>query len=73
MESGRYRAFRLALKRARVDADLTQVVLAGRLRKPQSFVSKYEQGERNLDVLEFVAVAKAIGIDPCEFLRNILK
>jgi transcriptional regulator with XRE-family HTH domain len=61
------------LKRARVDAGLTQVALAGRLRKPQSFVSKYEQGERSLDVLEYVAVARAIGLEPFDFLRDILK
>jgi hypothetical protein len=73
VEAGRYRAFRLALKRARVDAELTQVQLAGRLKKPQSFVSKYETGERQLDVLEFVEVAQALRLDAPDFLRRILK
>jgi transcriptional regulator with XRE-family HTH domain len=67
----RYRAFRLALRSARREAGLTQAQLAKRLRRPQSFVSKYEQGERRLDVVEFVDVAAALGMDPAAFLRNI--
>ena len=47
--------------------------LADRLRKPQSFVAKYEGGERRLDVVEFVAVAQAIGADPLRILRALLK
>jgi hypothetical protein len=39
-------------------------VLADRLQRPQSFVSKFETGERHLDVLEFVELCEAIGIDP---------
>ena len=54
---------------ARKKADLTQVEVAERLGKPQSFVAKYEGGERRLDVIEYVAVAKAIGIDPASLLR----
>jgi transcriptional regulator with XRE-family HTH domain len=53
---------------ARKKADLTQVEVAERLGKPQSFVAKYEGGERRLDVIEYVAVAKAIGIDPASLL-----
>ena len=51
----------IAARRSRA---LTQVDVAERLGKPQSFVSKYERGERRLDVVEFLEVAKAIGIDP---------
>lgn len=42
--------------------------MAARLQKPQSFVAKYEGGERRLDVLEFVAVCQAIEADPIEIL-----
>ena len=52
------------LTEGRVAAGLTQVELAARLRRPQSFVSKYEGGERRLDVVEFVEVTQAIGCDP---------
>jgi hypothetical protein len=41
------------------------------LRRPQSFVSKYERGERRLDVVEFLDVAEAIGIDAEAFLARL--
>ena len=52
----------------RIAANLTQAHLAGRLNRPQSFVAKYEGGERRLDVIEFMEVAEAIGFDPAEFI-----
>lgn len=52
---------------------MTQRELATLLGKPQSFVSKYERRERRLDVVEFVKIAKAIGIDPCRIVREIEK
>ena len=55
---------------ARSDAGLTQAELSARLKRPQSFVSKYERGERRLDVIEFCEVAAALGIDPVRFLRR---
>ena len=55
---------------ARKNADVTQAELSGRLKRPQSFVSKYERGERRLDVVEFGDVAKALGLDPVVFLRR---
>ena len=53
----------------RKTAGLTQEALAQRLSKPQSFVSKYETGERRLDVIEFIDVASAIGFDPAALIR----
>lgn len=55
----------------RKKAGLTQHALALRLSRPQSFVSKYEKGERRLDVIEFLAVADAIGFDPAALIRRI--
>lgn len=60
-----------ALVEARKAAGLRQVDLANRLRKTQSFVSKMENGERRLDVIEFMLVTKAIGIDPLALLAAI--
>jgi len=50
---------------------ITQQELAKRLRKPQSFVSKYERRERRLDVPEFIEVARAMGMDPSKLLAQI--
>ena len=58
---------------ARARADLTQEKLAKRLKRPQSFIAKYEGGERRLDVVEFVAVARAIGADPIDILRALVR
>lgn len=49
------------LAEAREAAGLTQAGLAARLRRPQSFVSKVESGERRLDVVELLEVADGIG------------
>jgi transcriptional regulator with XRE-family HTH domain len=65
--------FRHALTAARKGVGLSQSELAERLEKPQSFVSKYERGERRLDVLEFFQVADAMNIDPFHFLEKIYR
>jgi transcriptional regulator with XRE-family HTH domain len=59
--------------KARKAAGLTQHALSRRLKKPQSFVAKYEGGERRLDVIEFVAISRAIGADPLKILRALMK
>lgn len=64
---------RVLLIAARDRAGLTQQKLAKRLGKPQSFVAKYEGGERRLDVIEFIVIAQAIGADPPRILRALLK
>lgn len=63
VHSGVYIRLVLALVAARRDAGVTQAVLASRLRKPQSFVSKYESSERRLDVLEFLEICRALDMD----------
>lgn len=59
------------LKAARLKADLTQVVLAKRLGAYETYVTKYENGDRMLDVIEFIDVAEALGVDPTELLRKV--
>lgn len=51
-------------------AGVTQVELAERLGKPQSFVSKIERGERRLDVIEFCQLAEALDHNPAELLKR---
>ncbi len=67
----KYERFRLLLVEARKKAALSQAQLADKLSRPQSFVSKYERGERRLDVVEFELVANALGIEPIRFLKKL--
>lgn len=60
------------LRDERKRAGLTQQDVADRLGRPQSFVAKYEGGERRLDVLEFVSIAKALGADPLKLLKELV-
>ncbi|HRQ39312.1 MAG TPA: helix-turn-helix transcriptional regulator [Chloroflexota bacterium] len=52
---------------------LTQMQLAEKLNRPQSFVSKYENGDRRVDLIEFLDIAEALEIDPLEFIRDFQK
>ena len=58
------------LRRFRLDAGLRQVDLANRLGHHQSYVSKYESGERRLDLLELKAVCRALGVPLAVFIRR---
>jgi transcriptional regulator with XRE-family HTH domain len=57
--------------KARKVAGLTQRDLADRLRKTQSFVAKYEGGERRIDVVEFIAICRMIEVDPVKMLKKL--
>jgi hypothetical protein len=61
------------LKDARKGAALTQKDVADRLKKPQSYVAKVEGGERRIDIVEFIAIARAMEIDPIKLFRSVLK
>jgi transcriptional regulator with XRE-family HTH domain len=63
---------RRLLRQARQQRGLTQAALASVLRKPQSFVSKYESGERLLSFVETIDVCRALRLDPKVFLREYL-
>lgn len=59
------------LKKIRKDAGLTQKQLSEKLEKPQSYVSKYEIGDRNLDFIEVIQVCIACKKYPDELLKKI--
>lgn len=59
------------LRQIRLDVGLRQVDLANRLGRPQSFVSKYESGEKRLDILELRQICEAVGISLVEFVRRL--
>jgi transcriptional regulator with XRE-family HTH domain len=50
---------------------MTQIDLASALRRPQSFVSKYEGGERRLDVVEFLDICRAIGVSASSLISQL--
>lgn len=66
-----YEFLQKALVEARQSKGLTQTEVASRLGKPQSFVSKYESGERRLDIIEFLEVCQALSIKPNSILNKI--
>ncbi|TDL74892.1 XRE family transcriptional regulator [Palleronia sediminis] len=60
-----------ALIDARKAAGLTQAELAQRLRCHQSFVARIESGERRVDVIELVAITRAIEVTTSEILKVV--
>ena len=73
LRSPEQRVFLEVLRAARKGAGLTQQALAEKLRRPQSFVAKCENGERRIDVVEFVALARALNVDPVTLLRRFVE
>ena len=66
-----YGQFLTALIDARKAENLSQQGLADKLGRPQSFVSKYERGERRLDVIEFLHVARALRLSATEIIAKL--
>ena len=61
------------LVNARERAGMTQQQLADKLGKHQSFVAKYEGGERRIDVIEVLHIARALGFDAARAIWFIEK
>ena len=72
LERQKYELLRSELKKTRLAASLRQIDLAKLLKKPQSYVSKIESGERNLDVIEFLAYTSALSIDPIKWIKKFI-
>ncbi len=67
--SGRRLKLRRLLRAIRRERGVTQVQLAERLEVPQSRVSKYENGDLRLDLVEVEAVCEALGTS----LRSLVR
>jgi predicted transcriptional regulator len=61
------------LAAARRKANITQVELARRLKKPQSVISAIEAGKRRVDLVEFMVIVRALGSDPFEIFGEIVR
>lgn len=66
-----YRRLREWLVEARRARGITQTQLADLLERPQSFISKYERGERRLDFVEVLEIAAALRVDACDLIGEL--
>lgn len=69
--TGNYTLFLQHLCQARRNAGMTQEEVGIRLGKTQSFVSKYERGERRLDIIEVNEICEVIGISLTSFVADL--
>lgn len=67
----KYKTLFVELREMRSNAGLTQIQLAEKLDKPQSYVSKYESGDRYLDFIEVLAVCEACNADPIQLIQKL--
>lgn len=69
--SGHHKVLVAALVEVRKASGLTQAQVAERVGKDQSFMSLIEGSQRRVDVLEFYALAKAMGADPVKLFESV--
>ena len=72
LKSAEYERLVALLVALRRGAGVRQQGLAKKLGRPQSFIAKYEGGERRIDVIEFITIARALGADPLKLFRNFV-
>lgn len=70
-DSAEYERVGHVLRQLRFEAGLTQVEMAERLQVTQSYISKYENGERRLDVIELRHIVDALRVPPGVVLERI--
>jgi transcriptional regulator with XRE-family HTH domain len=72
LKSPEYARLVAVLVAVRHASGVRQQALAKKLGRPQSFIAKYEGGERRIDVVEFIAIAQALGADPVKLFRDFV-
>jgi transcriptional regulator with XRE-family HTH domain len=72
LKSSEYARLVAILVAVRHAAGIPQQKLAAKLCKPQSFIAKYEGGERRIDLIEFIAIARALDADPVKLFGDFL-
>lgn len=73
LNSPEYLLLRKMLQRERLVSGLTQEDVATDLGRAQSFVSKYEQGERRLDIVDFIRLCEVLSTNPSTLIRELRK
>ena len=71
LRSAKHRALISVIVATRNAAGLTQRQLAAKLNRSNSFVWKLEAGERQLNVLEFIEIAKVLGVKASTLMTEI--
>jgi transcriptional regulator with XRE-family HTH domain len=71
LRSARHRALISVIVAARRAAELTQRQLAAKLKRSNSFVWKLEAGERQINVLEFIEIARVLGVKASTLIAEI--
>ncbi len=61
------------LAQARERKGMTQRQLAARLRRPRSVIGMIESNQRQVNVPEFIAIAEALGANPTDLFRRVLR
>ena len=72
LKSAEYERLIAMLVAVRHAAGVRQQKLAAKLGKPQSFIAKYEGGERRIDLIEFIAIARALDADPMKLFKDFV-
>jgi len=73
LRSARHRALIAAIVEARTAAGMSQREFAKKLGRTNNFVWRIEAGERQVNVLEFIEIAKAAGVPADELIRRVLR
>lgn len=71
--SSKYASLVAWLKKSRLDQDISLRELAARLDIPHSFIQRVEMMERRLDVFEYTLYCEALGVDPMEGLKILMR
>ena len=73
LRSQGHRALIDLLVSTRNQAGLTQRDLAARLKRPHSFIGRIEAGERRVDVVEFIEIARVLEVDPAHLFAKLVE
>ena len=69
----RYEKLQSLLRELRKSQNTRQQELAEKLGRPQSYVSKYEGGDRNIDLIELIDIAKSLDLEPAKAISDLVK
>ena len=73
LRSARHRALIASIVEARKATGLSQRKFALKMKRSNNFVWRIEAGERQVNVLDFVEIAKAADVEPDELIRRVVK